>query len=96
MWEKTKGVQRGETMLNINVFLKDLFGLSAKMEFLMDFKVNSCTLTHQDGLGWLVIAVAGAPGLGLLHSVPVHPSSQLVGQPVEPTSWKSSVVLSLP
>lgn len=68
-----------------NVFLEALFRFTAKMEFLMDFKVNSCTRTYQDGLGWLVTAVTGAPRLGLLHSVPVDPSSQLVGQPVKPT-----------
>lgn len=66
-------------------FLEALFGLTAKTEFLTDFKGNSCPLTYQDGLGWLVIAVAGAPRLGLLHFVPVDPTSQLVGQPVQPT-----------
>lgn len=32
-----------------NVFLEALFGFIAKVEFLVDFKVNSCTL---DLPGW--------------------------------------------
>lgn len=52
----------------------------------MYFKVRPRTLTtYQDGLGWFVIAVTGAPRLGLQHFVPVNPAPQLMGQPVKPT-----------
>lgn len=64
--------------------LEALFRFTARTEFLMYFQVIPCTRTYQDGLGWFVIAVTGAPRLGLQHFVPVDPASQLVGQPVKP------------
>lgn len=85
-WGKNRGCAgRWKNDKRNDVSLEALFGFTAQTEFLMYFKVVSCTPTYQDGLGWFVIAVTGALRLGLQRFVPVDPASQLMGQPVKPT-----------